>query len=205
LVNPKTFNYSTATYANSTDDRFWKSFNLGTASAGVIDYSLMFDLEADYDFWAVYARNSSGDPVPSGTLLGATSGTSDGYRIPISHEITPFIGTNTTIGFRLLSDNINNDFGVNVSSLSFTLLSWNNTTYNILAGTSMAAPHVAGLAALIGSFNPNYTYSEIIESIKSGGTSVTSLAGKSATGKAINAHGSLTFVSQPKSVSVSFP
>jgi thermitase len=205
LVNPSSYNRSSSKYPNSTDDRFWKSFSLSGASSAVLDFSLMYDLELDYDFWGMYVRNVAGDPIPSGTLIDAVTGTTSGYRIPQSYDLTSFISANTTVGFLLLSDNSNTDFGVNISSFSFTTLTLNNTTYNVVPGTSMATPHIAGLAGLLLSYNTNFTYRDAIDAIINGGTAVPSLNGKSTTGKASNAHGSLTYIAPPKGLSVSFP
>ena len=64
----------------------------------------------------------------------------------------------------------------------------------------MASPHVAGLAALIWSYNPGYTYSDVVNSVKNGGESITALAGRTTTGRAANAMGSLRFINPPSGV-----
>lgn len=59
--------------------------------------------------------------------------------------------------------------------------------YDYASGTSMAAPHVAGLAALIWGYKPELSYSDVKNVILTTGDSLDSLAGKTTTGKRINA------------------
>lgn len=64
--------------------------------------------------------------------------------------------------------------------------------YKYYSGTSMAAPHVSGVAALLKSHDINRDWREIKNLILSGGDSVNSMDGVTVTGKRLNAHGSLT-------------
>jgi len=107
-----------------------------------------------------------------------------------------------TIGFALASDEIYVDYGVAITDFSISTVTLNNYTYELNVGTSMAAPHVAGLAALIWALNPGYSYKDVIESIKNGGEPISSLTNKTSTGKAVNALGSLRYVKPPAGVTI---
>lgn len=196
LVNPVSYDHTVAKYLNNADSRVWKSFSV-SAAAAVVHYSIMYDVEQSADYVATFANNVTGDPMASGTALAAFTGTTDGYRESQSHDISNFMSANTTIGFVLLTDASVNDFGTNVSLFSIETLVNNNITYNVIAGTSMASPHVAGLAAMIMAYNPNYTISEVIASVTGGGDSQTVLASKTTSGKSVNALGSLAYIKPP--------
>ena len=63
--------------------------------------------------------------------------------------------------------------------------------YGFMQGTSMAAPHVAGLAALLMGYNPALTTTQVKDTILSSGDSLGSLSGKTVSGKRINAERAL--------------
>jgi subtilisin family serine protease len=73
-------------------------------------------------------------------------------------------------------------------SIYSTLL---NGAYGSLSGTSMAAPHVAGLAALAYSACPRLTIAQLKEVILANGVKTTPLAAKLSTGSIANAAGAV--------------
>jgi subtilisin family serine protease len=75
-----------------------------------------------------------------------------------------------------------------------------NTSYNTISGTSMASPEVAGLAAMLRAFNPQYTFADTVNAIKNGGKSVPALAGNTTTGKAVDVMSSLAYINPPTGV-----
>lgn len=73
----------------------------------------------------------------------------------------------------------------------------NTLSYQYMEGTSMAAPHVAGLAGLIWSYQPGLTYSQVKDAILSTGDPAPDLVGKTSTGRRINALKALQSVTAP--------
>jgi subtilisin family serine protease len=88
--------------------------------------------------------------------------------------------------------------GTNILSTSGANL--NSTSYGTMNGTSMASPEVAGLAAMLRAYNPQYTYADTVGAIKNGGRSVPALAGKTTTGKAADVMSSLAYINPPTGV-----
>ncbi len=78
--------------------------------------------------------------------------------------------------------------GVEIFSTYFR----SDTDYQFLDGTSMATPHVAGVAALVASFVPGASYQEIRSRILDGAVPVASFASKIATGGRVSAFRALT-------------
>ena len=66
--------------------------------------------------------------------------------------------------------------------------------YSPRSGTSMASPHVAGVAALAWSVAPDATVNEVRQALLDGGETIAELQGQSASGKRLNAFGTLKAV-----------
>jgi subtilisin family serine protease len=99
----------------------------------------------------------------------------------------------TEIGFNVLSDGSITDDGVYIDDVTLKTRDFliGGDTYSSANGTSMAAPHVAGLAALIWAEEPGLTHSEVKERILNGAEGKASLKGRMVTGGRINAYLSL--------------
>jgi subtilisin family serine protease len=68
-----------------------------------------------------------------------------------------------------------------------------SNAYEYLDGTSMATPHVSGIAALVKSVNPTYSPAQIKDAIMRTTTKLSSLTGKTVTGGLVNAGKAVNF------------
>jgi subtilisin family serine protease len=74
------------------------------------------------------------------------------------------------------------------------------SSYALDSGTSMATPHVAGVAALVKALHPEYTYWQVKSTIENSADSLPSLSGKSQTGGRLNAYRAVITVTLPAPV-----
>lgn len=82
--------------------------------------------------------------------------------------------------------------GVDEAAVAFNDVKLECTRYHdLLSGTSMATPHVAGVAGLLFSMKPTATVTEVREAILAGVDPLPSLAGRTVTGGRLNAWGAL--------------
>jgi len=78
-------------------------------------------------------------------------------------------------------------------------------SYATHSGTSMATPHVTGLAALIKAAKPTEDWRGIKNLLLTGGNPLPALAGKTVTGRQIDAYGSLTCIDSRVFSAISVP
>jgi subtilisin family serine protease len=144
-------------------------------------------------------KGSDGDPFAGGgSILQSGSGTTSNFFIKFRHDISSCNTQTCSLGFRLTTDGSIIDRGVGIDSFTIETLQTNSTSYQVISGTSMASPHVAGIATMVRAFNPNYTYLHTIEAIKYGGeVIVADLSGKTTTGQASNAMGAIAYITEP--------
>ena len=201
LANPVT--YPSGSYADSADQRVYKTFMLPSGTSARVSFSVQHILQPG-DTLSVAYQVGPGDPFAGGTLLQAFAGTTSGLMGPFTYDISACVGKPCTIGFRLSSDGSNTAQGVGIGSFAIDVTGPSDTAYRVMNGTSMAAPQAAGLAAMLRAYNPQYTYVDVLNAIMAGGRPVESLGGRTTSGRALDAMSSLSYISAPTGVAATF-
>ncbi|MDY6933915.1 MAG: S8 family serine peptidase, partial [Spirochaetota bacterium] len=207
LRNPSDWYFSN--YANNADDSAYQSFDLSGWDGAFFTSGICFDLQDGYDFLNIYASPSSGNPcLDVNNLVDYWTGTTPGYNdppgyytfYPFDFDVSSCATSTGTVGINLTSNDSVTAGGIALWNYSFSRIHLADNLYACWNGTSMATPHVSGLAAMIWAYNPDYTYADVINSVKNGGDDVSALSGNTTTGKAVDAWGSLCYINQPTGV-----
>jgi thermitase len=203
LINPSSWCDQMGTYVAIADDNVYKTFDLGGSGGhAVLFYQPFIETEADTDFFLTAFDTTGGDPfdgINDNPLL-QFSGTNDTDNFYFIHDLTACRTSTCTVGFRLASNPQVQLGGIGIPIVIISTLDTGGNTYVILQGTSMATPHVAGIAAMVRAYNPNYTYADTVAAIKQGGEYIGALDGITSTSNAANAMGALSYINQPTGV-----
>ncbi len=152
----------------------------------VLEYRLRLDTEYQYDYLCIEASANG----TSWTQLNCYSGSTSGAFYPMAEDLAAYDGLATVyIRFRLQSDTTVTYDGAYIDDVKITTYSaaYGGTEYKFLNGTSMASPHVAGVAGLVLSVNPALTYSQVRDIILNNVDTKASLSGQVATSGRLNA------------------
>lgn len=213
------YDASADTYINSS------STDISNAGGATISFTARCDTEYITDGWADYMQleysadginfATATDPYFGGEFrwdeatfdilnnenpISSSSGS--GYRYYDIGIPSQFQTSNFKFRFRWVTDAAdNNHSGCSVDDIVITKFGdGSDEQYGYMNGTSMAAPHVAGLAALLKGFNPGLTATQTKEAILNTGDNLMSLAGKVSTGKRINAQKAMQAVNPAKAI-----
>jgi len=207
LSNPANWDGTTAQYADNLNSDAYSTYNLTPPGSAWDVLKLQFyegyNVQASHDFLKTYINSTGGDPAVGGVLQNSSSGNTGLTANFDTYDLSSSCATATcSVGFQMTSDATGTDTGAFIIRFEIQKGLYGTASYNVLEGTSMAAPHVSGLAAMLFAFQQRYTYADVIDSLKYGGDPTASLAGFTSTGNAVNAMGSLEFIRAPQNVSI---
>lgn len=196
LVNPPDW-CRFGTYTGPLDQAVYKSFDLAGLLGAGLSYHAFLDVGAA-DRFEVAASAAPASPFAGGgRVLGTFSGSTGSRAVPFAHALDDCLSSSCTIGFRLSAASGSSRLGAGILRLSIDTVQVQADRYAIANGTSMAAPHVSGVAALVWSYNPDYRLEDVVRAVEHGGEPVPALAGRTATGCAASAWGSLRHIAAP--------
>lgn len=185
-----------ANYANHTNSSLTsRVINLSELTDNVmIGFWIRGILENYYDYLYIEISKDNGSSWASlGSITGGMSNwTLKSYPIPSDYMTSDF-----RFRFRLSTDHSVVYDGVYVDNIGIGIGSSNR--YGSYSGTSMAAPHVTGLAALINAEKPNFSYLDVKNTILNTVDLKSSLTGKVLTGGRINAYNAIISPLPPSS------
>jgi subtilisin family serine protease len=165
-----------------------------------LDYAVRFDLQTQADWLFVEGRDGGSGPwsfidgIPHGDFAwtGSTQGTM--FDVPNPIEADGFHSPSAfNFRFRLLSNGSVRRDGAYVDDVVLHCLTGSHGADDFVrhSGTSMAAPHVAGVAALLLSAYPDATVAELKAALLDGADPKAGLATKTVSGGRLNARGAL--------------
>ncbi len=163
-----------------------------TGEHGVkLEYKMCLETESGYDALFIDASQNGSDWE---NIYGWT-GSTGGAFYSFEEDLTAYDGRPSVyVRFRLKSDSSAAYDGAYIDDIKVTSSSatYTGTEYAYFSGTSMATPHVSGLAGLTRAYRPNLTNLQIKQAILDNVDTISSLGGKVLTGGRINAQKTLS-------------
>lgn len=131
------------------------------------------------------------------TKVASWTGNTDGRWVALSGDVGAFDGAEAAyLRFRLSTNSTGTGQGAEVDDVRVRCLTqhYSGQEFVSASGTSMAAPHVAGVAALLKAADPDATVSEIVGAIMSTTETTVGLAGRVASSGRLDAAAALEWL-----------
>ena len=148
-------------------------------------YNLRFDTPAE-DFSGV---ELSSDGFAGSDLWSGWAGSSGGSFLPLTSDFSALDNApSISVGMVMhANDDATVGDGGFLDDLRLRCLRPNAEAYDTISGTSMATPHVAGVAALVLAAHPAYSTAQLVDAILGSTDAVAGLSSKVVTGGRLNA------------------
>ena len=163
-----------------------------------LDYQLRLDTEPGFDYFKVERSTNGTDWTIINTSIDPNgySGDTGGVFFPFAEDLIAVSGLSSVyLRFHLVTDgNVTRDGAyIDDVNLNCATSTYTGTEFRFLEGTSMAAPHVTGVAGLVASINPAFTNNDIIKAILNTADKKNALSGKIKNGGRVNAYGAVQY------------
>jgi subtilisin family serine protease len=204
LSNPCSAGY----YRLNSKDRAFKTYYFGTgATITTLSCKISYSFYDLNDSIGLYITNTDNyyNPQIDSASVSLFSSSDISNTIELHKDISTYCKDFDffSLIFYFTSNNSgNNTTGTKISNLTLNSLTLNSTSYYPRHGTSLAAAHVAGVAAMLLGFNSDYSYYDIISALKNGSTKNDSLTSSIKNGNMLNATGSFYYVSTPEDITI---
>ena len=196
LADPSDF-CDEGVYENNINHQVWRNVDLSSYDSACME-ELGISVHVNKgDFVRMARKSDGGNPFSGGSILFSWEDMNhDDYDYP---ETLPLFTTaDFTLGFQLETNDSGQNRGVAIKIKGeytyITGLILKTDEYKYEAGTSMAAPNVVGVVALLWAQYPHATYKDIVLAVFDGTKPMDSLAGKTCTGGLVNAKNSLALL-----------
>jgi len=176
--------------------------NLSGRFGCVLDYQMRLATEFNFDFLRIQTSTTgvAGSYFTNGSWTGFTT---DGKFFDFTTPIINRDGGPVYVRFLLQTDGSDVFDGAHLDDVAVACLQPSGANYDAISGTSMATPHVAGVAALYLAKNPSlrnrtaFSVAAVKAALLTSVDPIPALAAKTVTGGRLNAARALGAVSPP--------
>ncbi|PKL61210.1 MAG: hypothetical protein CVV31_12595 [Methanomicrobiales archaeon HGW-Methanomicrobiales-2] len=158
--------------------------NLNGLQGATLFFNARWDLEDGYDKLHVISSPDGETYYSHGNLTGSSEGIWYTVTVPLSM----YDGNPVYIGFALISDGSGQRDGVLIDDVDVVGIESLSAGYAYMSGTSMATPHVSGVAGLVRSVNASLSATEMKEIILDTVDTKPAYTGKMVSGGRVNAY-----------------